>query len=786
MRTLCIFWTLILTLWAAALPAQTAQSELFGVDLDSWERLANRADAVIETGRASEAALLTMRSQIVAWRRIVENALEAPKQKLDRLALQLEALGPESSEGQPPDSPEVEERRLRLNEEIGKLGSDFSIGNETVHRAERLISEIDALRRTMKRTELLSLGPTPLNPLIWLGAFKYLAEYAKDASGEVVDSLSVDSQRRYALNNALQSLFLAVLGILLLSRFRFWAVRSIGGEVERRSGVYHRAWSFIAGFLTSAALPAIGLFLVVEAAETTGLHFVKSTMLLEALPFAGLYVFGARWIADASFGDSAISGIALEPDPRWRQSAHLTGALAGWVLGVDYMIDSVIGFDIEASVEAVLKFPAILAGAYLLFKFGRLYAKSSVQHSATDSGIPVRARILGLLGKAAIAIGALAAILSVVGYGAAAEYLVFPSILTLYLLGFVSLITMLLGGLYLAATRKPEETLEDGRSLFTAMIALLLFLLSLPVIAWLWGTTEEELLDFWDIALEGVHLGGQQISISDLVTLVVVFIVGFALTKFAKSVLESTILPNTNFDEGGRKAIATGTGYVGIFIAAVVAVSLAGIDLTNLAIVAGALSVGIGFGLQTIVSNFVSGLILLIERPVNEGDWIVVGSVSGTIRNISVRSTTIETFDRANVIVPNSDLISSTVTNWTLKNRYGRSIIPVGVAYGTDPRKVERLLLHVALANDKVMKNPEPQVMFMGFGDSSLNFELRVILVDVNYLLSAKSELNFAIAEIFKEEGIEIPFPQRDLWIRNPEAIGEGLRNKAGKDSGND
>jgi len=231
--------------------------------------------------------------------------------------------------------------------------------------------------------------------------------------------------------------------------------------------------------------------------------------------------------------------------------------------------------------------------------------------------------------------------------------------------------------------------------------------------------------------------------------------------------MDNQVMEPAGLSGGVRDSVRTGLGYVGFIAAVLVAASYAGLDFSNLAIVAGALSVGIGFGLQSIVNNFVSGLILLAERPIKVGDWVVVGENQGFVRKISVRATEIETFDRANVVVPNSLLISEKVQNWTLHNNVGRISISVGVSYDSDPERVKDILLETAREHPQLLTHPEPYVWFSDFGNSSLDFTLFAYALNITRQLGIQTDLRIAIIKKFREEGIEIPFPQSDVHFRD-------------------
>ncbi len=443
--------------------------------------------------------------------------------------------------------------------------------------------------------------------------------------------------------------------------------------------------------------------------------------------------------------------------------------LAGLFIGLHVILNTLFDPRLQSdTANAVIAFPLMVLAGVVLFRLGALLSMHLRLVSADTAEMRFFDRIIGVLGKLAMVIGIGAPLVAAVGYVQAAQALLYPSIVSLGLMTGLVFLIQLVDDLYDVVTARAPD---DPDALVPALIGFGVVLLSLPVFAIIWGVRPTQLLEVWQVLREGFRLGETRISPTNLLSFVIVFSIGYMATRMVQGALDSTVLPKTKIDKGGQKAIISGTGYVGILLAALIAISTAGIDLSGLAIVAGALSVGIGFGLQNIVSNFISGLILLIERPVAEGDWIEVGGTMGTVRSISVRSTIIETFDRTDVIVPNADLISGTVTNWTRYNSLGRIIIPVGVAYGADTRKVSRILKEIGDNEPLALLDPEPQVHFVDFGADSLNFELRLVLSDVGFSMSVRTELRHQIMERFKQEGIEIPFAQRDIWLRNPEVL---------------
>ncbi|HEY9809556.1 MAG TPA: mechanosensitive ion channel domain-containing protein [Halomicronema sp.] len=273
-------------------------------------------------------------------------------------------------------------------------------------------------------------------------------------------------------------------------------------------------------------------------------------------------------------------------------------------------------------------------------------------------------------------------------------------------------------------------------------------------------------------------IAGAELTIFSVLQIILWLTLLFFFTRILKKFLKSRLLVKFGIDEGNREALSTIISYALAVLGFIIILQTTGFNLASIAVVAGGLGVGIGFGLQDITKNFVSGLTLLIERTVKVGDYVEFDGLSGYVKEISIRSTIIRTLDGSDVVVPNSKLVENKLVNWTLENYTGRIHILVGVAYESDPVLVTEILLKSAYMESAVLSDPPPKVIFTGFGDNALHFDLQVWINRIDQKTPLTSSLNFIIEYNLRQQGITIPFPQRDLWLRNPEVLNFGNRQK--------
>ncbi len=787
MRPLLRLLSLVLTLLLLAGPQGVGAQETQMPDYAQWEKDATRAEQAVADARASDSAMGDLRDDVVAWRSAFLAAQSANQSRIETLRGQISALGAAPGEGET-EAPEIAARRAELSDQLAKLQAPGISAVEAASRADGIVRGIDRVLRERQADALLRLSPSPLNPANWPAALVALTGVVTAVWTETANRVAKVGGLDEAKNYAPAIVLSLLVALVLLARGRRGMER-LGHRLLGISSMRGRQVVSTVVSLGQIVLPLVGVRLLVTAFELSGLFGDRGMAILAQLPAMGLLILVAYWLGGRIFPRDDEQDAALTLLSERRAEGRFLTAMMGVVLAIQGFIQvsvvpqtgaalavgmltgnvpMAIPAETTDAAAAVIQLPLLLVAALLLFRAGQLLRRHVRNQPVSDSEHGFRDRLVKFVANGAIMVAVLAPGLAVVGYISAANALIWPSILSLGLMALLGVLQKFATDVYGLITR---DAVGARDALVPVLIGFGLSVIALPVFALIWGMRFDELVEIWQSFRSGISLGGVRISPTIFLTFAVVFGIGYGATRLLQGVLRSSILPKTRIDKGGQNAIISGIGYFGIFLAAVLAISSAGIDLSSLAIVAGALSVGIGFGLQNIVSNFVSGIILLIERPISEGDWIEVGGQQGVVRAISVRSTRIETFDRTDVIVPNADLVSGVVTNWTRGNLTGRAIVPVGVAYGSDTRRVEAILREVAHDHPLVMMNPEPKVYLMGFGADSVDFEIRAILSDVNFKLAVTSEMNHHILRRFAEEGIEIPFPQRDVWLRNPEAL---------------
>ncbi|SHG28531.1 DUF3772 domain-containing protein [Cognatishimia maritima] len=749
--------TVLVLISTVFLWAQTATTP----DYASWQDVAARSTEAIEAGRASDVALGELRSQLVEWRDKFDKARDTNAKAIEVVNSQLAALGKAPEDGEEPA--EIATQRSSLNASLSALRAPVQSAEVAYTEADALINGIDEIIRDRQSDRLVQRGPSPLNPAHWPEAFEHFVTSAHATWNESVVAWKNPIQQAEMRANAPEVIFLLAVAFLLLARSRAWFDR-LSQKIQVRSSSVGHWLAGLAVSLGQVLLPLVGLQALILAAYATDLPGLRGELFLSNLIWAGFQFLASIWLAAQIFPKTVKIEPLIKLSDDQRAAGRVYSSVLGAVLALQVLLAAIAEHDRWSdATAAVIYLPVFVVACFALWRLAQLLKQRETDDTASPTD-----RLISLLARALNAVAVFGVALAIVGYFNASQRIIFPAITTLQVLAAVVIlqrVVMLVFALVTGAA-------DNGRdSLIPVLMGGMLAIASLPVLALVWGARASDLAELWRTMSDGVQFGETRLSPMDFFTFLLIFIVGYTMTRLAQGALKNTILPKTKLDLGGQNAIVAGLGYIGIFLAALIAINAAGVDLSSIALVAGALSVGIGFGLQNVVSNFVSGIILLIERPVSEGDWIEVNGNMGYVRDISVRSTRMETFDRTDVIIPNADLVSGVVTNYTRGNTIGRLIVPVGVAYGTDPRRVEKILKEIAASHQTIMSYPEPAVLFRGFGASSLDFEIRAILRDINLMMVVHSDLNHSIAQRFMDEGIEIPFAQTDIWLRNPETL---------------
>ena len=763
----------------------------------------------VERNKENDQELARLRAELVELVQNAQGRLQTLKSKTDALRQQFEKLKPAPEADGAPESGQVAAERARLGAMLAEIDGAQKTGELVQVRARQLQTDVQKLRQDLFTQEILYRSPSPLKAETWErvvsdwpGAWRQIADAASGWR-------SAASQQWFALVALVAAVVVFYIVLAMLVR-RFVSYQldvprvSPPGFLEQAATV-----GWVAPLL---ALPAIGTIGALAAGlDALGLLILDVGSIAQRA-FAALGVFVAV---------RALTHAVLQPHrPDWRlvdiatpAARRLTRVVSGiaFIFTIDFILQEVIRrLYLPLSVNAMETVFASVAIALLLLKLVNIPFELKPQdHSAAEAppseggppaGIaqpPGAAPPAGLsaVGEPApLPVSPLRPLLIKVPALTAAVAILLASVF-----GFVGLARListhvvLTGGAIAAVlvihvairslVQGPVKTLfEDGfgldthqagalRRVVSVVLNAALALIAIPLVLITWGYTTQEALSWLRAALFGFEIGEVRISLARILFAIGLFLALVFATRLAQRWLDAGVLRSQRIDQGIANSIHTAVGYTGFIVAVLAAVSYGGLDITNFAIVAGALSVGIGFGLQSIVNNFVSGLILLVERPVKVGDRISVKGQEGFVRRISVRSTEIETGDRASLIVPNSELITSSVTNWTHRNALGTASVQVTVSYREDPERVREILQKVGSECPLVLQHPPPGVSLDSFGPNGLEFSLGAVVPDVTKAGAVQTDLRFRILKAFREEGIEIPFAQHDVHLRDLDVV---------------
>lgn len=725
--------------------------------------------AALENARVDDDAIFArdVRAAVEASRAELPTVETTLRRAEESLAL----LGSAPKEGEPAEAPLLAADRKALTERVAYHQSLRTRILANIDEGARLLSALSQQRFEARWRRILRRDAPLISPQLWSRAVAeanalsgkmnaYFARWRDNREGEGGALLGV-----VAIGAAFAFSF------LMFGPVRNWSRSAFTARLEKLEPTPARRVALAGVRMLTRVIPGvIGGFAVVETARAVGL-----------LADDGIGVARALWGALIAFLviDGFSVGILSPAAPGWR----LTGLDAARARTASRLILAIV-----VTVGAKDVFVAITRAAADATDAGRLAigigaaivgallfvlclpppkAEAPPSPEAKKSiwpGLRFVGRILGV----AICAAAIAGHVNLADFAATRIYYIAMIAAVLWFLR-AALREMI--GFADRRLKSGRPGADAGAGDFNFWMGLgvdaVLILAAAPALFLLAGFDTDAVRGMFARAFAGFRIGGVVFSLTDIVLAIVAFVAILGGTRLVQSGLQHGPLAHSRMDAGAQNSLVTLFGYVGLIVAGATALSIAGVDLSNLALIAGALSVGIGFGLQSVVNNFVSGLILLFERPVKVGDWIVTQSGEGIVKKISVRSTEIDTFDRSSIIIPNSELIASTVTNWTHKNNMGRVRVPVGVAYDSDPELVREVLLKCADENPHVVRFPEPLVTWNDFGASSLDFELRCFLADIGKGLQVRTELRFAIYKAFKENGIEFPFPQQDVHIRS-------------------
>jgi potassium-dependent mechanosensitive channel len=749
-------------------PGRACAQETHRLDLDQTHSALTAIETALRDKNLADDDLQRLRAQSDPLALALQGAVADLTPRLAASAKRLEELTPKSGEAAAPTTDVAAKELETEKKRHDTLDAHLRAARAMLLEADDLSTRISAARRRLFAQQTFARSSTILSPQLWAAVQREVPIDAEVMRGLIGNWLDAFGQRltlaeKIEMAAGLLALALAAAPLAWLARRFVYRDRAAGAPSRLRRALA-AAWIFA----IFAALPLAALGVLAGALDS--LNLTDPSM---------------QGVVDSAFEAARVlivvnalgRGMLAPGRPAWRlvpmsdRTAAIVYRLAMTIATIWAVVrliepaaDVAASLNIAIASRAMGALLAALAIATALRQLGSPAAGVAASPQ-NEAWTPLRT-----LGWAAALVMFASAL---TGYIAFATFLVNQAIY-LSVVGSGLFIADIVAQDGTAAILRPDapigaRVLAMGglrRNVLAQIVVILqgVARLAVVVVAFAavlkpWGVQSQDMFGALRAAYFGFSIGGVTVSLSSLMAAVIVFAVAVFFTRLIQDWLGSRLLPQTRLDAGVRNSVRTTFGYVGVITAGLLAGAQIGLDVQKLALIAGGLSVGIGFGLQTIANNFVSGLILLWERSIRVGDWVVVGTEQGFVRAINARATEIETFDRGSLIVPNSNLVSGVVKNWVHNDRVGRIVVTVNVAYESDLDKVRDLMIAAAKAQDQVLAIPAPAVLFAEFGDWVLKFNLICFVDDIEQAERTRSDINFEVLALMREAGLRVPYP---------------------------
>ncbi|HEY5203312.1 MAG TPA: DUF3772 domain-containing protein [Roseiarcus sp.] len=755
---------IVLALILTALGRAAAQ-ETHRLNLDQTRATLTATETAFRDKNIDDSGLQALRAQSDALSLALQGAIAELTPRLADSTKRLDELTPKS--GQPAPTTDVAAKDLEKEKQRhDRLDANLRAARAMVLEANDLSTRISAARRQLFAERTFARSFSVLNPQLWSAVGRELPVDAAVVRSLTDNWLGAIGERPMFAKIGMAAI---VIALALAAAPLGWIARRFvyrdRGEAKpsRLRRALAAAWTFV----IFAVLPIAGLGVLAGALDSFDLSDPSMQGIIDAVFEAARVLIAVNALGRGMLAPGRAAWRLVPVSDRAAGILYcLAMTLAAiWALErlVEPVADAAASFNIAVAARGVGALAAAIAIAHAMRRLG---SQRSGAPGSPQSDVWTPLRTLGWAAALAIFVAAL------IGYVAFATFLLYQAVY-LSILGSGLFIADIIAQDGTEAVLKPDGpigarlmAMAGLRRNVLAQIAVILqgvarvVVLVVAVAAVLrpWGVQSQDMFGSLRSAYFGFSLGGVTLSLSSMIGAAIVFAVAIFLTRLIQNWLGSRFLPQTRLDAGVRNSVRTIVGYIGIIVAALLAGAEIGLDVQKLALIAGGLSVGIGFGLQTIANNFVSGLILLWERSIRVGDLVVVGSDQGIVRAINARATEIETFDRGSLIVPNSNFVSGVVKNWVHNDRVGRIIISVNVTYESDVDQVRDLMIAAAKAQDQVLSIPSPSVLFAEFGDWSLKFNLICFVDDIEQAERTRSDINFEVLRRMREAGLRIAY----------------------------